>query len=90
MKAKHLILTLTLSLSAGAAVAAITCGRTEPATAAPAAPAAVSSATAIPRVVVTASRILTTDAPIARIVVVGHRANASQAVAQSNRTAAGA
>ncbi|MEK7752830.1 MAG: hypothetical protein AAB654_12990 [Acidobacteriota bacterium] len=87
MKAKHLILTLSLTLSAGAAVAAITYGHTEPVTAAP---AVATSMTVIPRVVVTASRIQAADAPIARIVIVGHRADASQKVARGNRSAAGA
>jgi len=81
MKAKYLILTLSLTLSAGAAVAAIKYGNTEPATPTSAFEAAL---TAIPRVVVTASRNQAADAPIARIVVVGHRAGASQADARSN------
>ena len=81
MKAKNLILTLTLTLSAGAAVAAIKYGHIEPVTAAPAVETRVS---AIPRVVVTASRTQAAEAPIARIVVVGRRASAGQVLAQSN------
>jgi hypothetical protein len=81
MKAKHLVLTLTLALAAGAAVAAIGYGRAEPTTALPVAEAC---PTAIPRVVVSASRTQVAEAPIARIVIVGHRADAGQVIAQSN------
>jgi len=81
MKAKHLILTLSLTLGAGAAVAAIKYGHLEPVVAAPAVETCVS---AIPRVVVTASRSQAAEAPIARIVVAARRANASPVVAQSN------
>ena len=83
MKASKLILTLTLSLTlgAGAAVAANKCGHIEPATAAPAVEATLS---AIPRVVVTASKAQMAEARIARIVVVGRREDSSQIIAASN------
>ena len=75
MNAKNLTLTLTLilALGAGAAVAAIKYGHVEPATAAP---AVATSVSAIPRVVVTASRSQMAETPVARVVVVGHRADA--------------
>jgi len=67
------ILTLTLALGAGAAVAAIKYGHIAPVTAAPVVAA---SASAIPRVVVTASRSKVAELTVARVVVVGHRADA--------------
>jgi hypothetical protein len=83
MKANNLILTLTLSLTlgAGAAAAAIKHGHIEPATVASAVDATLS---AIPRVVVTASKAQVAEARIARIVVVGHRVDSSQIVAATN------
>lgn len=83
MKAKNLILALSLflTLGAGAAVAAIKYGHIEPV---PAAPAVAATVSAIPRVVVTASKAPVAAARIARIVVVGHRADSSQIVAASN------
>ncbi|OGA27709.1 MAG: hypothetical protein A3I65_07735 [Betaproteobacteria bacterium RIFCSPLOWO2_02_FULL_68_150] len=81
MNARHLILTLSLALGAGAAVAAIKYGHTETAKAAPAVETTV---TAIPRVVVTASGDRFAESPVARVVVVGRRADASRALAASN------
>ena len=81
MNAKHLILTLSLTLGAGAALAAIKYGHVEPVKAAPAVETTV---TAIPRVVITASRVRAAEAPVARVVVVGRRIGASQVVAASN------
>mgnify|MGYP001589000119 CR=1 FL=1 len=81
MKAKYLILILSLTLGAGAAVAAIKLNRIAPVTAAA---TVATSPSAIPRVVVTASRTQVTEAPIARIVVIGRRVDANQVVAQSN------
>jgi len=75
MKAKQLslILTLSLTLGAGAAIAAIKYGHIEPVKAARAVetPQAV-----IPRVVVTASKAQVAEASITRIVVVGRRVDA--------------
>ncbi|TSA12348.1 MAG: hypothetical protein D4R74_11515 [Betaproteobacteria bacterium] len=75
MNARKLIpiLTLILALGAGAAVAAIKYGQIAPVTAAPIVAASVST---IPRVVVTASRSQAAEFPVARAVVVGHRADA--------------
>ena len=81
MKAKNLILTLSLALGAGAAVAAIKYGHIAPVAPAPAAAVSVS---AIPRVVVTAPKTQPAEAPVARIVVIGRRAEAGQVVAASN------
>jgi hypothetical protein len=85
MKANNLILILTLTLSltlgAGASVAAIKHGHIEPATVAPAVDA---TRSAIPRVVVTASKAQVAEARIARIVVVGRRVDSSQIVAAGN------
>lgn len=81
MKAKSLILTLTLTLGAGAAVAAIKYRDIEPGKSAP---TVESTRSAIPRVVVTAPKAQVAEAPVARIVVVGRRADAGRVVAQSN------
>ena len=83
MKTKNLILILALSLTlgAGAAVAAIKYGHVAPV---PAGPAVAATLSAIPRVVVTASKAQMAEARIARIVVVGHRADSNQIVAASN------
>lgn len=78
MNAKKLFLTLTLTLAAGATVASINHKYIEPAA------AAETSVPAIPRVVVTASRNQLAEAPITRIVVVGHRADSRQVVAQND------
>ncbi|TSA18538.1 MAG: hypothetical protein D4R74_01070 [Betaproteobacteria bacterium] len=83
MNANNLIpiLTLILALGAGAAVAAIKYGQVAPVSTAPLVAACVST---IPRVVVTASRSQVAEFPVARVVVVGHRAHAGQVVATSN------
>lgn len=78
MNAKLLILTLSFTLGAGAAVAAIKYGHIEVARAAP---AAQSQVAAIPRIVVTATRDRVLEAPVPRVVVVARRADASQVVA---------
>lgn len=76
MKARHLILTLSLALAASAAVAAINHGRVE---LSKTTPAAASAPAAIPRVVITASRAQaralaqSDEAPVARIVVTAPR-----------------
>lgn len=76
-----LTLTLSLTLGTGAAVAAIKQSHIERAPVDPAVDATIS---AIPRVVVTASKAQMAEARIARIVVVGHRVDSSQIVAASN------
>ena len=81
MKAKHLILTLTLTLAAGAAAAAIGYGRVEPM---PAVTALSAPAAPIARIVVSAQLTPVAEAPIARIVIVGHRADDGRAVVPSN------
>lgn len=78
MNTKHLILTLSLTLAASAAVAALTYGYVEPVKVAP---TVESTATAPPRVVVTAPKAQVAEAPVARIVVVGRRVDAGQVVA---------
>ena len=76
--AKSLFPILTLTLAVGAAVAAINYKQIEPAA------AAETSVPAIPRVVVTASRKQLAEAPITRIVVIGHRADSRLVVAQND------
>ena len=73
MHAKPLILTLILSLGAGAAAATIKYGHTE---AARAAQAVETAAPAVPRIVVVGSRAHVAEAPVARIVVIARRTEA--------------
>lgn len=81
MHARYLILTLALTLGAGVAAAALKYGHIEPPKAMP---AAEHIASAIPRVVVTASSAQAAQAPVARVVVVGRRSDAGQVVAARN------
>jgi hypothetical protein len=81
MKAKNLILTLSLTLGAGAAVAAIKFRDVEPGKSAP---AVETTSAAIPRVVVNAPKTQSAETPVARVVVFGHRADGGRAVTQSN------
>lgn len=72
MNTKHLVLAAVITVWAGAAAAAIKIGHAE-------ALAAVSAeAVTVPRVVVTAKKA---DIAIARVVVVGHRADANGVIA---------
>jgi hypothetical protein len=72
MKSRHLIVTLSLALAAGAAAAALSRGSAEPATQA-AQPCMEQAVEGIARVVITATR------EIPRVVVIGHRPAAALA-----------
>ena len=73
MKSRHLIATLSLTLAAGAAAAALSRGTAEPAPQGAQPCMEQVAADAIPRVVVTATRA------IPRVVVIGHRPAATLA-----------
>ena len=83
MNAKHLILTLSLTLAAGAAASALTGTSGDPALPVPAAGCDDQAADhAIARVVITAPRHAV-DGAIPRIVVIGHRPGPALAAARS-------
>lgn len=80
MNAKHLILTLTLILAAGAALAALNRGAADPTSSAPSPECVVqASAPAIPRVAVSGPQtdMDTVPAAVPRVVVIGKRPGAS-------------
>ena len=86
MNARRLIVTLTLTLAAGATLAALKHGQVEAPRSMPAAECGEVTGTAIPRVVVTARRdqAQTTAAPVARVVVTARRVEAGQVVARAS------
>jgi hypothetical protein len=73
MKSRHLVITLSLTLAAGAAAAALSRGTAEPASQASEPCMEQVSYGAIPRVVITAAH------EIPRVVVIGHRPAAALA-----------
>ena len=77
MKSRHLIVTLSLALAAGAAAAALSRGSAEPALQAVQPCMEQVAEDAIPRVVVTATR------EVPRVVVIGHRPAAALAANRS-------
>ncbi len=86
MNAKHLILTLSLTLAAGAAAAALIRGAAVPVKLTPVAECGdQASEGAIPRVVVTARRdqVDAAAVEIPRVVITGHRAGAALAAVRT-------
>lgn len=86
MNAKHLILTLTLILAAGAALAALSRGAADPISSAPSPECDVqASAPAIPRVAVTGAQTDMDIVPagIPRVVVIGKRPAAGASAVRS-------
>lgn len=83
MTAKHLIVTLSLTLAAGATLAAIKHGHAEAPGSTAVAECAEIATTAIPRVIVTARRdqARAAEAPVARVVVTARRIGTSQVAA---------
>lgn len=86
MNAKHLIVTLSLMLAAGATFAALKLGHLEVAESTPVAECAEAYATLIPRVVITASRDIakSAEAPVARVVVTARRSEAGSLIARAS------
>ena len=88
MKAKHLILTLSLTLAAGAAAAALSRGAADPARQNPVTECDDQASTgAIPRVVITArrDRVDAAGGDIPRVIVTGRRAEVVPALASASR-----